>query len=1056
MASTGTAVAPLGIIPLKFSREFLDGNGDVAVQLDASNPALIKAIQDNKVPAPDQPIIIAKADINVQPGSSFTFGSGNAKVGFSAGAGARLGIFGLPGQLRDGIIDGGDLAESIEQALNFDNGSGQPFLLLRLAYDVNGTASGSMALGPAGQLTFSANAGRQGLYAIVRQPAATDGFVESLEALAGGARLPKQVKTVDDLAPASWIIAEADGTVGLRADVKFGYDFSWIRQTKLGTLSGDIGLKLASGISAGLGFEAAGKYAVLVSRESPNPAGKVLRLRVLKMRMNEFDLAFNAQATVTPVAGILPDQLDDLIKGALGTHGAQIVRLLGKVDDWTKPDQPIFGPLAGLAGDEARRIVSRITGIQDLNAGFNEAKGKIRKLFDAWHQLPADAASRLLALDKSGVTTAARDILKQIDGASEDNLKALLAKQLGDIPFLQSPAGQFIDKLAVEGLFAALNNDGLLADLQKAARLALGVLDGSDVQNTLNALQDEIGSRLKLSQIEDAVNSADLNKLDAWFRARLEKFLEQDLAGPDGLKALQTLRDNIRKIRDAMPDLYRKALAALHRNYTFSLNAAYKKTHTSQALVDLEFDFGAPNSEAAEMLRLALQGRFDDVLTGTKPGVTIREAALTYAIHKDTSVALALPFFNRTETHSNDALVTMSNPKESGGRLFFQLKAQDLVTVKNEFSASLTISMNLFRADRTGDVMVHSEDSATYLQMLDRAFARESTNELIQYASTFVEPLFRNDFGAGNFRTWVNETFGTGVQLGKALLALQVTLPPAACLAWVNAPKNRKSPIYQELSIRLQTRMKQLIHDAFFQQIERYHDVGSGSPAFAVMVYASIPPCTKAALAGGKLTITTSDPGGSIYWNHPDADLRRAMAGASRSAGNLPARMAAARARLQAAGDPAHVVPYYKDGQAGTIIAAARNNQDLISLLFVEAILVNKVVAAALEMARFRDTGMNDPAGARRALAKFGADITEAFDAKLKNIAVGDALMPLGSLMFIEAAQILDPALQGAASAMLCVIDVKDTIAFPPANFPDYDPLPAADIVRAETLIHAV
>jgi hypothetical protein len=220
------------------------------------------------------------------------------------------------------------------------------------------------------------------------------------------------------------------------------------------------------------------------------------------------------------------------------------------------------------------------------------------------------------------------------------------------------------------------------------------------------------------------------------------------------------------------------------------------------------------------------------------------------------------------------------------------------------------------------------------------------------------------------------------------------------------------------------------------------------------MVFTSMPPCTKASLSGGNLTVTTSDTKGSLYWNHPDPDLRRAMAGASLRLGTLLDKMQVARTRLQAAGDPRNKVQFYKESQAKTIIGIAEDTQVLQSLLFVESMLVNKVVEAALAMARFRESNLSDPAAARKALASFGAQVTEAFNAQLKNVAVGDALLPLGSLMFIEAAQTLDPALEAAASAMLNIIDVKDTIAFPPNNFPDNDPLPPLDIVRAETIVH--
>jgi hypothetical protein len=573
----------------------------------------------------------------------------------------------------------------------------------------------------------------------------------------------------------------------------------------------------------------------------------------------------------------------------------------------------------------------------------------------------------------------------------------------------------------------------------------------ADLRSPLSALQAEVNKRLDISQIEDAANNADLSRLDTWLRARLEAFLEDTLAGKEGLKRLQELRANLRKIRAAMPELYKKSLAALNRDYSLSLNATYQKSSKSEALVDLEFDFAAEHSEAAEMLRIALQGRFDDVLRTQRPGVKVREAALTHGIRRQANLALVLPYFNRATTHINEALASMTTVAQSGGRLFYELNSQDLVSVKNEFAASLTISMQLLSENR--DVIIHDRDSATYLQTLDRAFADESLEELIQYAAPFVEPLFGHDFGPSHFRGWAEEAFGDR-QIGKALLALDVTLPPRACLAWLKAPANKKHGVYQELSVRLQTKLKQLIHDTFFQRVDRYDNVAGGSDAFAVLVYSSIPACTSARLTGSTVIMETSSSDGSVYWNHVDMNLRRAMAAASGSKGRLAQRLSRARARLHGAGDPHKRVQFYKESQKEQIIANAADSAILKSLLFVESLMVKKVVEAALEMAKFRDNSLDNPAKARKALAEFGSDVCNAFNEKLKNVAVGDALLPLGALMFVEAAQTFDPSLQSEASAMLMITDVKDTIAFPPLGFPNHDPLSEADIVHSETLVH--
>jgi len=70
---------------------------------------------------------------------------------------------------------------------------------------------------------------------------------------------------------------------------------------------------------------------------------------------------------------------------------------------------------------------------------------------------------------------------------------------------------------------------------------------------------------------------------------------------------------------------------------------------------------------------------------------------------------------------------------------------------------------------------------------------------------------------------------------------------------------------------------------------------------------------------------------------------------------------------------------------------------------------------------------------------------------ELRNFAVDDALLPLGSLMFAEAARAFDPGLVGIPSnALFSIAIVKNGVAFPPAGFPNHEP-PGPDTIQAGT-----
>ncbi len=1038
----------------------LVGSTDVKFNLQASqDPDVLLALaQNTPFKKPTRPVIFGGAHFHVEGGRDVTVGSAQGNVTFSASAATRLGLFAQPGELRDGIIDGGDLAESIESVLSFNSGSTEPFMLFRWGYDLKATGSGAIALGPAATLNFSANVGRTGLYAVVRQMSRGTGGRDAVASLLGGARLPRQVKTIQDLAPASWIIAEADSSLGFRVDIKFGQDFTWIRETKLGTLTGDIGVKVALGVSAGLGFKATHKYAVLLSRDSADPDVQKLRLRIFKLKMNETNATFAAKAVVTPVATLLPESADDFIKGVAGTHANQIMAALGRFDDWTDPNQPIFGPFLGLGAEEAKKLLAQMSGVADVVVEFNKARSTIQGLFEAWHRLPADVSSRVMRLIEAKIPLdGLRTIATEIRDFDRDRVRELIRKLLKDNPFLLSEAGQVLEKLAVDGLFEVLNNDGRLDDLQKRAGDLLRLLDGSLIEATLKRVQALISERLHLDQIERAVELADPSKLDPWLRARLERFLEDDLVGAAGVQKLIELRANLVKVRQTLPMLYDKARAALERDYTCSLTAAFSRTTTETALVDLEFDFALAGSKAAEALRVALLGQFDSFMDRDVPGVTVFEAQLTHGVRREASVEVIFPFFRRKDVHTNAALTSLSRVSQSGGRVFYQTEATDLVSVKNSHTASLTVSMQLLR-EQGQDVRLHSEDRASYRQTMDQILFDASTEDLIQQSKGFIEPLFAGDFGSGGYAAWVTDAFGAGTTLGHALTALNVTLPPQACLAWLNAPTEAKDPAYQRLSVALQRSFKQLVYDAYFADLGRYREVAAGSATFSVLVFSSMPDATDARPSpSGRLEIAPGefDAFSSCHWDTESAALRAAMVKDTRTREALLSKLAVARARLQQAGDPHNRVGFYKDSQLSAVLGSVANSAFLQGLLVAEFLVVQEARKAALAIAAFQaKRNAATSADAIKAITEFGSKLTNAFNDQLRGTAVGDALLPLGSLMFAEAAKVFDPNLQDRASAMFTVIDVNDAMRFPPKGFPDHEALKETEIVHAETLVH--
>jgi len=115
------------------------------------------------------------------------------------------------------------------------------------------------------------------------------------------------------------------------------------------------------------------------------------------------------------------------------------------------------------------------------------------------------------------------------------------------------------------------------------------------------------------------------------------------------------------------------------------------------------------------------------------------------------------------------------------------------------------------------------------------------------------------------------------------------------------------------------------------------------------------------------------------------------------------------------------VLAFYQDDQIGPILGSVVNGQ-LIDFLFpVEGNMVGQARTVGLKMASFRQGQFANPSQARTDLAQFGQKLTQDFNNNLKTFAVGDALLPLGTLVYSEAVAALDPPAAVPAAAMFSV-----------------------------------
>ena len=249
-------------------------------------------------------------------------------------------------------------------------------------------------MGAGGAVTLGVEGAREGLYAVVHRFKSSESAAAVLGRAASSWRPPGLVKTAADLDAGTWLAVEVDGSIAITLATTFGYDFSWVRETELGELKGDIGLKLQLGLAASVGFTAKSRYCVVVARESER---EVLRLSLFKLSYKGVKVAGSATAKAEFKDAFLPATADDFVKGVFGVRGEQIIKVLGPIEKWAGGSDPIPDALAGLTSDYLQRLLTDLTGV-DAATRFDAARGKLLDLFATWDRLPAKVSGLVFKL----------------------------------------------------------------------------------------------------------------------------------------------------------------------------------------------------------------------------------------------------------------------------------------------------------------------------------------------------------------------------------------------------------------------------------------------------------------------------------------------------------------------------------------------------------------------------------------------------------------------------------------------------------------------------------
>ena len=963
------------------------------------------------------------------------FESGQGTVNFSGSASATssLAVYASPSDLMRDLNP--DPQNPILEGLTIDGDGATQFVVLDWGYGIAASAKGSVALGAGLSANFSFDGATEGLFAVIRGFKMPPPSRDAIKATLTSWKLPSQVGSVEDLDPGTWLIAEVDGSVGVKIGAQYGYNYNWIRKVNLGPLAGDVGLKIQAAVDAVVGFDASGKYLVLMARESVDPTSKIVRLCVFKMAKKGWNFAFNSSVGVTGSTDqLLPAQLDDFLAAVFGVYGAQIVADLKQFDKWTDPNTPLPDLLSGFVSDFVTKELGDFAGSEIQK--FQEARQRIADFLNRWEDLGHTTSTLLWSeVQKAGGPIAdLLNFLEQTNGLDDDGLRGLIETELGKVAFLSNPIGRWLKSVSEDEVLTLLNSAPLLQKVRTAAREVLDIANGK----VLDRLVQFVDQKLNMAQVLKIVNEADFNNLDPWLKAKLAKFLGKDTVL---FADLDKIRASAKAIRDKAKQLYTEALKALNNTYTAAFHYAYSKSTTAKALVDVSFDFSKDPGVGAFM-KMAIQGDFKDLLLAKSPGIALKSATLTHGVVRQSHVEVVLPYFSDTIDHINSSLASM-NVVEDQGRLFvYDLRAKDTLIRAHKWASNLTITGKLSAGAGVRTFITDQElaDSMTFNYNFRQAGKNVRDVQFQDQLQPLIDTYFPKVFGGpqapntASLHEWIGDLdnvataaskTGTG-NLGTVLSSLDVCLPGKVVAAWFNAPGDPKADAYLEMSRNIQIAIRRFAQFSYFGDPSKYGDIAA---APAVFVYGCLPVSTAIKVNDGSITLNLAD---DLYWDFEDATQRETMVLASTTKDALRARMSGIRQVLLDSDKFKSKAQFYDPAVLDQPLAnqnpraLALANSAFVGLLRTEAETITHARDAALQIAKFRSKAGSDPQDAIASLEEFGAKITEAFNKGLGGLIA--RLEEFSALIFLEAARAFDPGLTNIRpTAYLDVILLKPT-----------------------------
>src|SRR5262245_51641460 len=194
---------------------FLHSAGSLGFDVNTVSPTVLRALlsDDGEFPAGD--VDLADVKLSANTPKPIQFGLADAKVSFSAQGGvfAGFGLYSAGGTLLKKL--GAESEDFSLEALEFKRAEGERLAVLRWGYDASTKASGAVALGALGTATVKAAGSRDGLFAVIRRVPTTMKARETVQTVADSWITPRQISSIEQLEPGTWIVAEVAGAVSV-------------------------------------------------------------------------------------------------------------------------------------------------------------------------------------------------------------------------------------------------------------------------------------------------------------------------------------------------------------------------------------------------------------------------------------------------------------------------------------------------------------------------------------------------------------------------------------------------------------------------------------------------------------------------------------------------------------------------------------------------------------------------------------------------------------------------------------------------------------------------